>query len=147
MIGPSGKVYGIDHVKELVDKSVENIMKSDPDLLKEKKIEFFVRDGRKGLPEHAPYDCIHVGAGNIYITIASDNIPKALIEQLANNGVMVNSIIFLQMIPLQSEYHQDLCIITKDSKGELKKESKFPVMFVPLTDLNKQCPNVQNKKK
>jgi protein-L-isoaspartate(D-aspartate) O-methyltransferase len=39
-------------------------------------------DGRKGLLEHAPYDCIHVGA-------AAPEIPQALLDQLKNGGRML----------------------------------------------------------
>lgn len=32
-VGPKGKVIGIDHIKELVDDSVNNVKKDDPSLL------------------------------------------------------------------------------------------------------------------
>ena len=32
-MGLSGKVFGIDHIKQLVDKSVQNIKKGNSDLL------------------------------------------------------------------------------------------------------------------
>lgn len=32
-VGPKGKVVGIDHIKELVDDSVNNVRKDDPLLL------------------------------------------------------------------------------------------------------------------
>lgn len=39
-------------------------------------------DGRKGYPEHAPYNAIHVGA-------ASPETPQTLISQLANGGRLI----------------------------------------------------------
>ena len=66
-MGDKGRVYGIDHVKDLVDQSIENIRKTDADLLEKKKIVLLVGDGRKGLPEYAPYDCIHVRAGTLFL--------------------------------------------------------------------------------
>ena len=36
--------------------------RSHPDLIKNGKIVIKEGDGRKGLKEFAPYDCIHVGA-------------------------------------------------------------------------------------
>lgn len=39
-------------------------------------------DGRKGYPQQAPYNAIHVGA-------AAPDTPKALIEQLANGGRLI----------------------------------------------------------
>ena len=59
----SGQVYGIEHIHELVEKSVANIRKSDAELIDSGKIKIVEGDGRKGLAEYAPYDCIHVGAG------------------------------------------------------------------------------------
>lgn len=76
------KVYGIEHVPELVSSSIDNIRKSNPEILKE-KIDIKVGDGRKGWPdEKAKFDVIHVGA-------APAKIPKALVDQLAEGGVMV----------------------------------------------------------
>jgi len=66
----NGIAYGIDHIKELIKLSTDNVKKSNSELLREGKVKFFVKDGRKGLPEFAPYDCIHVGAG-IHYTIIS----------------------------------------------------------------------------
>ncbi|MEQ2187094.1 hypothetical protein GOODEAATRI_001001 [Goodea atripinnis] len=33
MVGPKGKVIGIDHIKELVDDSINNVKKDDPSLI------------------------------------------------------------------------------------------------------------------
>lgn len=37
-MGPKGKVIGIDHIKELVDDSVNNVKKDDPDLISSGRI-------------------------------------------------------------------------------------------------------------
>ena len=37
-VGPTDCVVGIEHIKELVDQSVKNVQKDNPDLLKEKRI-------------------------------------------------------------------------------------------------------------
>lgn len=39
-------------------------------------------DGRKGFPDEAPYDCIHVGA-------AAAELPQALLDQLKKGGRMI----------------------------------------------------------
>lgn len=57
-----GQVYGVEHIKQLADKSIENISRSHAELISSGRIVIIEADGRKGLPEHAPYDCIHVGA-------------------------------------------------------------------------------------
>ncbi len=59
----TGKVYGVDHMPALVEKAKENVEKAAPGLQASGGVTFLVRDGRKGLPEYAPFDCIHVGAG------------------------------------------------------------------------------------
>ena len=72
-MGKSGVAVGIDHIDELVNESKENLMKepNTADLLKTGQIQMVVGDGRKGHPEMAPYDAIHVGA-------AAPEIPQAV---------------------------------------------------------------------
>jgi SAM-dependent methyltransferase len=60
LVGVHGHVYAIDHVKELVEQSIRNIQKDNPQLLH--RITTKVGDGTLGWPEHAPYDVIYVGA-------------------------------------------------------------------------------------
>ena len=63
-MGPQGKAVGIDHIKELVDSSVENIKKDSnlAKLLETGQITMVTGDGRLGYEPEAPYDAIHVGA-------------------------------------------------------------------------------------
>jgi len=68
-----GFVYGVDHIKELTQLSVKNIEKNHKNLLNDGNLIIRTSDGRLGLPEHAPYDCIHVGA-------AVDELPRKLIS-------------------------------------------------------------------
>uniref|UniRef100_A0A8B9KP00 Protein-L-isoaspartate O-methyltransferase n=1 Tax=Astyanax mexicanus TaxID=7994 RepID=A0A8B9KP00_ASTMX len=70
MVGPTGKVVGIEHIDELVQASVKNVRADDPELLTSGRIKLVVGDGRLGFPDGAPYDAIHVGA-------AAPTIPKA----------------------------------------------------------------------
>ena len=58
-----------------------------------------VGDGTLGWPEEAPYDRITVGAGG-------PRVPAALVEQLADGGVLV--------IPVGSEYFQELLVVTRE---------------------------------
>ena len=90
-------MYGVEHIPELVDLSVENVMKSNPELLDPSdeasgNVEFVCGDGREGLAESGPFDCIHVGA-------ASEKVPQTLLEQLKCPGRLI--------IPVGT-YHQDL---------------------------------------
>ncbi|MGH0156980.1 UNVERIFIED_CONTAM: hypothetical protein FKN15_034990 [Acipenser sinensis] len=70
MVGPEGKVIGIDHIKELVDDSINNVKKDDPSLITSGRVKLIVGDGRMGNTEEAPYDAIHVGA-------AAPTVPQA----------------------------------------------------------------------
>jgi len=72
-------------------------------------------DGWDGWPEYAPYPAILVAA-------AADEVPPALVEQLAEGGRMV--------IPLGRTF-QNLVVLTKTS-GLLERSDGFSVRFVPL---------------
>ena len=73
-------------------------------------------DGSVGLPEFAPYDAI-------IVTAASEAIPEALLEQLADNGRLV--------IPVGGRDHQTLSLITRNG-DEFERQDLDPVVFVPL---------------
>ncbi len=75
-------------------------------------------DGHRGLPEFAPYDAI-------IVTCAPDDIPEALLEQLADGGRMI--------IPVgDAASGQELYILTRQG-GEVSRRSILPVRFVPMT--------------
>ncbi|MFQ6114140.1 MAG: protein-L-isoaspartate(D-aspartate) O-methyltransferase [bacterium] len=74
-------------------------------------------DGYAGWPERAPFD-------GIVVTAAAHHIPGPLVEQLKIGGKMV--------IPV-GEAYQDLIVATKLSDGSIKKESRLPVRFVPMS--------------
>ncbi|XP_073928486.1 protein-L-isoaspartate(D-aspartate) O-methyltransferase isoform X5 [Castor canadensis] len=44
MVGSSGKVIGIDHIKELVDDSINNVRKDDPTLLSSGRVQLWVTE-------------------------------------------------------------------------------------------------------
>jgi len=121
-VGPEGKVVGIEHIKELVDMSRKNIKKDRPELLESQRVILVHGDGRKGYPEEAPYDCIHVGA-------AAEEMPDALINQLKAPGRL--------FIPV-GDYEQYIYQIDKDENGNVTQKKVMGVMYVPLTDADKQ---------
>ncbi len=59
---PNSKVYGIEHIKKLAEKSKKNIKKYS-NKYDVKNIIIKHGDGRKGLINEAPFDFIHCGAG------------------------------------------------------------------------------------
>jgi protein-L-isoaspartate(D-aspartate) O-methyltransferase len=74
-------------------------------------------DGLGGLPEHAPYD-------RIIVTAAAERIPQALVDELAEGGVMV--------LPLGPHSDaQRLVRLTKTERG-IEREDLIWVRFVPL---------------
>jgi protein-L-isoaspartate(D-aspartate) O-methyltransferase len=85
-------------------------------------VEVAVADGSLGWAAEAPYDVILVAA-------APREVPRALIEQLAEGGRMAIP------VAVSPDEPQDLRLYTKQG-GQVTYRSLFPVLFVPLrTDL------------
>ncbi|RNA26559.1 hypothetical protein BpHYR1_044329 [Brachionus plicatilis] len=124
MVGKTGKVVGIEHIPQLVNRSIENIKRWNSEYLDNNVIELIVGDGRKGYVDEGPYDAIHVGA-------SISEIPQSLIDQLAIGGRLV--------IPVGDEYsYQYLTKVDKQQDGSIHKEKVCAVGFVPLTDKDRQ---------
>lgn len=81
-----------------------------------RNIDIHVGDGTLGWLEHAPYDRIVVTAG-------APVVPKALIEQLTEDGKLV--------IPVGDRTSQTLQILTKH-QGQLRTETSCQCVFVKL---------------
>ncbi|MBN8966081.1 MAG: protein-L-isoaspartate(D-aspartate) O-methyltransferase [Rhizobiales bacterium] len=80
-------------------------------------VEVLLGDGLGGEPLRAPFD-------RIIVTAAAESVPPALVEQLAEGGIMV-----LPVGPHDGS--QELVRLTKTKEG-LQKETLIPVRFVPL---------------
>lgn len=108
------QVYSVEIIPELAASASEVL-----DRLGYDNITVRAGDGYKGWPEQAPFD-------GIIVTAAAPEIPPPLLAQLKPGGKLV--------IPVGQVYsHQELLLIEVDDKGEVSKESKLPVRFVPLT--------------
>jgi protein-L-isoaspartate(D-aspartate) O-methyltransferase len=77
----------------------------------------FSGDGALGLPERAPFDAINVAA------TARDDVPPALLEQLAIGGRLV--------APVAHGRDEHLVRVRREADG-LVREVLEPVRFVPL---------------
>lgn len=75
-------------------------------------------DGRLGMPDRAPFDAISVAA-------AADEVPRALLDQLADGGRLV--------MPVGTRHLQHLTVITRDG-DQLRTQTHGGVRFVPLLE-------------
>lgn len=107
------KVYTLEIVPELGKMAENRLKKMGYDNIYTK-----VSDGYHGWSEHAPFDAI-------IVTAAAEEIPKPLIDQLADGGRMI--------IPVGPAFDiQNLVIVTKKN-GVVKQKKLFAVRFVPFT--------------
>ncbi|GGC20669.1 protein-L-isoaspartate O-methyltransferase [Parapedobacter defluvii] len=81
------------------------------------KPNFFLGDGSKGIPEHAPYDKILVTAGAPFV-------PDVMLKQLRIGGVMV--------IPVGSEKEQKMVTVLRVGEQEYERIELDTFRFVPL---------------
>ena len=106
-------VYTIELLEPLAKKAKKRL-----DSMGYKNIKFKIGDGYEGWEEYAPYD-------GIIVTCSEDHIPQPLINQLAVGGRLI--------IPVRYALNmQELILLEKDSKGQLKKTHLIPVQAVPL---------------
>ena len=79
-------------------------------------VDVHVGDGWLGLPERAPFD-------RIVVTAAPDHLPRALVDQLAEGGLLV--------LPVGQAHEQRLERHRK-REGQLVREDLGAVRFVPM---------------
>jgi protein-L-isoaspartate(D-aspartate) O-methyltransferase len=107
----AGSVYSIEIVPELAQEARTRLKRLGYDRVKVR-----TGDGWAGWPEEAPFDAI-------IVTAAPETVPPPLVEQLKTGGRLV--------IPVGPREDQKLQRLVKTATG-LKKESVFPVRFVPF---------------
>ena len=106
------EVYSIEIVPLLAD-SARNLLRE----LGYKNVQVKTGNGYLGWPEYAPFDAI-------IVTAAPDEVPQALVAQLAVGGTMV--------VPVGSGFQQ-MVIITRSESGVVERRT-IPVAFVPMVD-------------
>nr|MBF0221809.1 protein-L-isoaspartate(D-aspartate) O-methyltransferase [Desulfobulbaceae bacterium] len=105
------KVYTVERIKALFIKARRNF-----DRLHYLNILYKLDDGSLGWQEHAPFDAI-------IVTAAGPEIPSALVDQLADPGIMV--------LPVGERQSQELTVIKKQD-GVTTQEVIEHVRFVRL---------------
>jgi len=109
------QVYSIERVAALSAVTAQTLAQ-----LGIHNVELIVGNGYLGWEAHAPYD-------GIIVTAAANEVPPALLQQLAVGGRLV--------IPVGPPYgHQELMLIEKQDDGSVNSRSILPVAFVPLFD-------------
>ena len=104
------KVYSVERISKLAEFAKKNLR-----MLGINNVEVVLGDGWYGLPEHAPYN-------GIIVTAAPEDVPKPLLDQLADEGRLV--------IPIGTDF-QRLWVIRRE--GEIfERIPSIPVRFVPL---------------
>ena len=111
IVGKGGKVFGLEIVKELAEKSKENLHEY-------KNVRVLHKSGFEGFPDKAPFD-------RILISAAIREIPEPLISQLKVGGILV--------APKGSRFEQDIIAIKRKSKAEFELLKRIPgFVFVPF---------------
>jgi protein-L-isoaspartate(D-aspartate) O-methyltransferase len=106
------QVVSIERYRTLADQARERLRS-----LGYNNVEIVVGDGFTGMPSRAPYD-------RIIVTAAAETVPQTLLDQLADDGVMI--------LPLGSrEGAQHIIKLTKSQTGT-RREDLIPVRFVPM---------------
>ncbi len=104
------EVYTIEILPKLANRAQKLLQE-----LGYQNIKVKCADGYLGWPDVAPFEAI-------IVTCASDEVPRPLIEQLAEGGRMV--------VPVGEKY-QELKLLIK-VKGKVVQKDIIPVRFVPM---------------
>jgi len=105
------EVYTIEIIPELAERSTQVLQR-----LGYKNVFVKTGNGYLGIPEQAPFDAI-------IVTAAPDEIPQALVDQLAVDGKMVMPV---------GNANQEMVVIKKTKEGVTERRT-IQVRFVPMT--------------
>jgi protein-L-isoaspartate(D-aspartate) O-methyltransferase len=106
------RVYTVERHKPLLDEAEAKFKK-----LRLHNITTRFGDGWLGWPEQAPFD-------RIIVTAAPPDVPQALIDQLAPDGIIV--------LPLGSEKRSQRLVRIRKTESGLVQEDLTAVRFVPM---------------
>lgn len=104
------EVLTIEIIPELAERARRTLAEAGY-----KNVQVRTGNGYLGWPERAPFP-------RIIVTAAPDEIPKALLDQLAVGGIMI--------LPVGTEF-QEIAVVTKTAKGITERRT-IAVRFVPM---------------
>ena len=107
----TGTIYSVEIHSELVKFARENLEK-----FRLNNTHVILGDGSLGYPQSSPYD-------RIIITAACTEIPLPLLEQLAENGLIIAPV---------GDSSQSLVLLKKTSEGIVEIKNQPNYIFVPL---------------
>ena len=109
----AGEVYTIEIVSRLAKEASATLA-----ALGYSNVHVKDGDGYAGWPEHAPFD-------RILVTAAPEEIPKPLLEQLAEGGRLI--------APVGGQTETQWITVVDKREGGLVERQTIPVRFVPFT--------------
>ena len=112
IIEKNGKVFGVEIIKKLTKKSKDTLENYE-------NIKIYNKKGSNGLPEEAPFD-------RILISAAVREIPKKLLDQLKDNGILV--------APKGPVFEQNIVVIQRQGNKFVTKSEIPGFVFVPFVE-------------
>jgi protein-L-isoaspartate(D-aspartate) O-methyltransferase len=110
VVGPEN-VYTVEYHDSLAQQARETLAQTGYGAVSVR-----AGDGRKGWPEHAPYD-------RAYLTCAASEFPPAVVDQVRTDGLLLAPI---------GDTRQELVRARTHADGSLDRERHGGVRFVPL---------------
>ncbi|MHC4472731.1 MAG: protein-L-isoaspartate(D-aspartate) O-methyltransferase [Planctomycetota bacterium] len=111
----AGEVFTVERFPVLAARARTSLTR-----LGYENVRYRVCDGTRGWPEESPYD-------GIIVTAAAPGPPRALLDQLADRGVLV--------MPLGNRGIQDLVTFRRDA-DDVERTVHFKCAFVPLVGVD-----------
>jgi len=112
LCGLCRRVYTIEQHKPLLAEAEKRLL-----ALRFTNFTAMPGDGARGWPEQAPFD-------RIIVTAAPRKVPEALLDQLADDGIMI--------VPVGAALDDQWLERLKKKDGKVERDRMIPVRFVPL---------------